>query len=1533
VKFPTNSSVANGGTPDANYYRHVFEMLLRLRYNLIWAAMHEGSTSFNIVEDENGIPVNSKLASDYGVIPGSAHCDILLRTNVGEWDPWINAHYQEYMDECTPPSGKTKEQVSKSYDFTVNKAAMTAYWRARLETIKDFEVMLTIGLRGMHDGGFSFSNGAKYGNNTVEFMKDVIMTQRALIEEVYGVPANQVPQILIPYSEINDIYNAGLNTFLMQEAYRDITLIWANDNHGYLRQSPTAAEAARTGGNGIYYHASYWGAYSFLWTNETQLSTMSEQMHRAFDTGADDQWILNVGDIKPGELPMEFFVKLAWDPDAYNDKTIESVFLKEQALRDYRLSEADAETVADAMDRYCQLIGTKKSSWFNSYTPSYEEGFSLSANGDEALLFLARCNDVVRDLGAVYEKLPEPYKTAFYQQIYYNATAIRDAAEQSIYYNKNQLSAAQGRYGSAQVYAALSQAAGARIDAGVIAYNGQNGNKWSRMMQLNHWGGNVDRIEPHKYAVVPEPADGVGAAAENQTEAGTGILRFNSLSPEDQRYFDVFGKNDGTEFWVAETDADWVLLSQSAGETCTEERVVVTADWTKLNGSAESVIRVYNADEAGAKTGDPVAVFTVKAVKSTADLGEKRGFAEANGYVAIEAEHFTQKIDGASNAWSVVKSSAQHGDTMKTTDTAAHTEDWANTAKLVYSVYFEQSGTYSGVLKRLPTLNEGSENGVARSMNLAIGVGENTPAILKGNRTTGGTWSENVLVMHERLSFQITVQQGWNDIILYAIDPSVVIDRFEIQTEAGALAQSLLGPAESPNSVAGTQPARAAALPALLAETRIYPGMALFADDAETVYAGEDGITAAESGETRVATVRVDNGKLLVTPVRVGSAVVTAADGDGKRFSFSVTVRPKAETPGVYAEQDGLVVIDAGDAAENSAYAYVSDTATHQWALSGLGIQALPDTNAKWTDTTISGLTGKAPAVSYVVDITNAGTYYLYLFTRNPNPDGDSYHLAVDGTYRYTYNPESGATSDTETWYSTKTGISLSEGEHTLTIYAREDGFLLNQLLLSKSNALTPSGLQNPTPRVLVTPKITMADLADVTLFTTGAAREITLSATASGGRPISFEAVSDNTDAAAVSPVSDGKFTVTPAGAGSTTVTVTVTATAEDCEPVQKTFTVTVKAGGLYYQPDADGTIVINAVDALLSESYANHSNVCTTPLYAATAFAWAAVEEGKSLQLTPVGAGGDGGTDGQTKWRWLDTTISALDGKVPSISFQVNAAEAGAYYLSVFSNTPNINSDSFHIAVNRVYQFQTGDTAKGYGDSTGERWNYCKAAVTLNAGVNTLTIYARESGMLLRQFMLSRTQPGGLTGWQAASEMGEQPPRGAYLPGVDGAVVINARDAAENSAYAYVSDIATHQWALSGAGIQALPDTNAKWTDITISGLAGKAPAVSYVVDIADAGNYYLYLNTSNPNTDGDSYHLVVDGTYRYTYNPGSAAGAGTWYSPKTQISLSEGEHTLTIYAREDGFLLNQLLLSSSNALSPSGLQNPSPRKALAD
>lgn len=1083
LKYPTEN-----GSPDVNYYRHVFELVLRMKANTLWPAMHGSSTAFNKAVDEDGIPINAQEAAAYGVIMAASHCEILLRNNVGEWGDWFNEHKSEYPDIKYP------DDSYKAYDFTLNREMLLDYWRERLETNKDFESILTLGVRGPHDEAFNCEDLSAYEGATeeqkkVSFMEDVIQSQRQLIAEIYGEDmVTQIPQVLIPYKEMNDVYNAGLNEFMLWDGSEDfngdgeinylddntdIMLMRAEDNENYLRQDLTEAEANRPGGAGVYYHISYWGPpSSYLWLNSASLFVMTEQMSRAYNIGADDYWILNVGDIKPSEPSMEYFLKMAWDPASFDGDSV-GEYLTAQAIRDYNLSEEDAKAMADAICEYYVINGSIRKAEFyaNGDYNIHPVAFSVIANGDEGLLWVERLTSLVDTVDALYQKMSDECKLSFYEHFYYNILSCLDIAEQFVYYEKNQLAAEQGRLGSANVYAELALEAVQRTKDRLSDFNSLNDNKWTSFMDYAHPGKSKTLVgdSGETMSYVTQSVDTVGAYCENGLRVGAGTLRLNSLIPSDTRYFDVFSCASIEKAWVAETSDDWIVLSQTSGATRTEQRVLVSADWDKVSGTAEGKILIYNADENGNKIGEAVATFDVIAVNSDVEYGDHTGYIEANGYVAIEAEHYSEAVEGDDGRnWQVFVSNGRHGDTVKAMpDTAVKTEDWDSTAKLVYSVYFENAGTYKLTLERMPVLNEGTdETGAKRTMNIAVGVSDDEPQVLVGEcEATLWGLRQSVMDMHQKLSCNITVEQGWNDIVVYMSDASFVWDRMVIETVSGALRSTVLGPAESPNNIAPIGEAKVASLPEELASYSpeneiVLSGLGNIRMSSGTEKTYELDVYATNGSEVKISAAS-DNPDVADVSIADGGYTVTASENTGSAaltFTFSaegcddltyeISVRVSDPNQGTaYFEEGGEVVIDAANALDESQYSWTDTDGNYEWTLTsdrdGLSIQ--PDTGVKWENTS-DNLSG-APSLNYMVEINNSGTYYLFVNMSAPNADADSYHVVVDGKYAYTHN--SGDMSGEKVWKSASVGTELSAGEHTITIVPREDGFVINQIVLT----------------------------------------------------------------------------------------------------------------------------------------------------------------------------------------------------------------------------------------------------------------------------------------------------------------------------------------------------------------------------------------------------------------------------------------------------------------------------------------------------
>ena len=265
------------GTMGPKTYKAVFQLLLRLRANAVWPAMHEGTKAFFAV------PGNKEMADSCGIIIGSSHCEPLLRNNVDEWN----------------------HSVRGAYNYITNREQVQQYWTERLQQVKGSEELFTIGMRGIHDGSME---GVKTSQEKLDALQQVIDDQRELIRKHFRSDVENVPQVFIPYKEVLEIYESGLRV------PDDVTLMWCDDNYGYMTRLSDAEQQKRSGGGGVYYHLSYWGRpHDYLWLTTTQPGLLYNEMRTAYDHNCRKLWIVNVHDPKAAAYDLELFLDMAWN--------------------------------------------------------------------------------------------------------------------------------------------------------------------------------------------------------------------------------------------------------------------------------------------------------------------------------------------------------------------------------------------------------------------------------------------------------------------------------------------------------------------------------------------------------------------------------------------------------------------------------------------------------------------------------------------------------------------------------------------------------------------------------------------------------------------------------------------------------------------------------------------------------------------------------------------------------------------------------------------------------------------------------------------------------------------------------------------------------------------------------------------------------------------------------------------------------------------------------------------------------------------
>ncbi|TWI85604.1 glycosyl hydrolase family 115 (putative glucuronidase) [Lacibacter cauensis] len=424
-------------------YAKIFELLLRLRANMIWPAMHPSTKAFF------HYPGNAQMATDYAIVVGSSHAEPMLRNNVDEW----------------------KEKTMGEFNFITNHDTIYNYWEERVIQSKGLNAFYTLGIRGVHDSKM-------LGANTLQEQKllldKAVKEQREMLAKHNNPDITKVPQAFIPYKEVQDIYDAGF------EVPQDVTLVWCDDNYGYIRHFPNEKERTQTGGNGVYYHLSYWGRpHDYLWLSSTHPAQMYTQMRMAYDKGARNMWIVNVGDIKPGEYLTELFLDMAWNIDsiANNQKGLEQ-HLHNWLTREF--GTANAKDLVAVMNEYYRLAYIRKPEFMGATRteesdPKYKVVTDLPWSEEEINQRLKEYAAIDTKIVQLTKRMSSTKQDSWFQLIEY---PVRGAAA----INRKLLYAQLARHNKGSW--ALSDAAYDSVVAFTNRYNSLANGKWKYMMDM-----------------------------------------------------------------------------------------------------------------------------------------------------------------------------------------------------------------------------------------------------------------------------------------------------------------------------------------------------------------------------------------------------------------------------------------------------------------------------------------------------------------------------------------------------------------------------------------------------------------------------------------------------------------------------------------------------------------------------------------------------------------------------------------------------------------------------------------------------------------------------------------------------------------------------------------------------------------------------------------------------------------------------------------------------------------------------------------
>lgn len=430
------------GTIGPKSYERIFQLLLRLRANTIWPAMHECTVPFSLIKG------NREMAHDYAIYLGGSHCEPMMRSVAGEW----------------------AIEGEGEYDYVNNRDNVYKFFEKRVSDVAHMDNLYTLGMRGVHDGPMQ---GVKDDEERKNVLTRVLEDQRQLLKQYVNEDVEKIPQVFIPYKEVLDIYNAGL------EVPDDITLLWCDDNYGYIRHFPTEEESERKGGHGIYYHASYWGRpHDYLWLGTFSPGLIYQQMKLAYEKGIRKIWILNVGDIKPIEYQTELFLDMAWDFEKVASEGV-THHLTRYLQREF--GKKTGSQLVPVMQEHYRLAYIRKPEFMGNTRVEENNNPQARVVKDlpwsekevrERLNTYIKISDEVEKIGG---KIPERLQNAYFELIKY---PVQGAMQM----NNKMLSAQLARHGKGEWSA--SDKAFDSLVALTETYNSLAGGKWNYMMDF-----------------------------------------------------------------------------------------------------------------------------------------------------------------------------------------------------------------------------------------------------------------------------------------------------------------------------------------------------------------------------------------------------------------------------------------------------------------------------------------------------------------------------------------------------------------------------------------------------------------------------------------------------------------------------------------------------------------------------------------------------------------------------------------------------------------------------------------------------------------------------------------------------------------------------------------------------------------------------------------------------------------------------------------------------------------------------------------
>ena len=718
-------------------YKRVFELLLRLKANYLWPAMHPGTQAFN----DN--PKNARLADDYAIVMGSSHCEQMLRNNEGEWKA-VNQRAKERGEEGLG-----------DFNYITNRKTMQNYWETRVKTNGRYENTYTLGLRGIHDYPME---GANSTAERVALMQQAIDDQRDMLRRNIKKPIKEIPQVLCTYEEVLDAYHNGL------KVPEDVTLLWSDDKHGYCRNLCNPEEMKRKGGAGIYYHLSYHGdPASWIWLSPLSTAFLSTELTKAYTYGARKIWVFNVGDIKPAEKEISFVMDLAWDINRWKPSEAH-YYMKYWAARTF--GNEVAQEIADIQAGYYRLQAAGKDAhvWFVNYS---EEQIEQR---------IAEWRALKTHATELASRIPESLKNAYFELVSYPVCGAAMINEYQLLARRSMVRATAG------------DSIGAMADANRVGQMFDSLNEWTRHYNEDILDGKWQQFFNW------QPYHWFRSEKIEQPVATLELIAKSKNSPQ-ARFLSV-SEALSSEGTMVKSDADvempiWIEaltpIRNFSKEAKDNEFCQVKTENDSFVASATPINNVWHAPYVGPmwsrvgtvhlKKGENHLRITDLKADAHIDqifLGLYPPFAK-EPRLRIPASHYQNKQGGIQRIEGL---GYTDGVLVQPFDTPSYQQENIKAAPYTEYELDLQAGDATIEIRTLPTLHVYD----SRDIRYAVQLGDSAPAIFsihEGDFTAEWRW--NVLRGYASRSLPITVT-GHQRLRIYLLDPGVVLQEVLIHS-------------------------------------------------------------------------------------------------------------------------------------------------------------------------------------------------------------------------------------------------------------------------------------------------------------------------------------------------------------------------------------------------------------------------------------------------------------------------------------------------------------------------------------------------------------------------------------------------------------------------------------------------------------------------------------------------------------------------------------------------------------------------------